>query len=67
MTRKRYIKLAYALMQKIHQAGGCRAEGWGKVLKGVSRVKYGTAQSPKTESYAEAWATIKSIREQYGM
>lgn len=67
MTRKRYIKLAYALMQKIHQAGGCKAEGWGTVLKGVSRVKYGTKQFPKTQSYAEAWESIKSIRVQYGM
>lgn len=66
MTRKRYIKLMYALMQRINQRYisiyGHGYDGWGKVLKGVSRLKYGT-----DKSYEEVWTTLKSIREQYGM
>jgi hypothetical protein len=43
------------------------AKDWGKVLAGVQRVKYGSKQAPQLQSYAEAWESIKSIREQYGM
>lgn len=71
MTRKRYIKLMYALMQRINQryisVYGHGYDGWGKVLKDVSRLNYGTAHHPKTKSYAEMWACLKFIREQYGM
>jgi hypothetical protein len=39
MTRKRYIKLGYALMQKINTKNiemfGRSAQGWGKVLAHV--------------------------------
>jgi hypothetical protein len=66
MTRKRYIRLMYALMQRINQRYisiyGHGYAGWGKVLKDVSRLKYGA-----DKSYAEAWAGLKPIREQYGM
>ena len=71
MTRKRYIKLGYALMQRINKTHigiyGVGHDDWGKVLKGVANVKFGTAQSPKCASYKEAWERIKPIREQYGM
>jgi hypothetical protein len=71
MTRKRYIKLGYALMQKINvvhiQATGERAKDWGKVLRHVRTVKFGSKNAPNTNSYAEAWERVKSIRELYGM
>lgn len=71
MTRKRYIKLAYALMQRINadhiKVCGKSADNWGKVLANVQKVKYGTKQAPKFNSYAEAWEYILPIRQQYGM
>ena len=71
MTRKRYIKLFYALAQKINQAHinacGRPAPGWGKALKAVTTIKFGTDRAPEFNSYAEAWESIKPIRQQYGM
>ena len=71
MTRKRYIKLGYALMQKINaksiEMSGRSAQGWGKVLANVQKIRYGTILAPKFKSYAEAWESLKPIREQYGM
>lgn len=71
MTRKRYIKLGYALMQEINkkhiEVCGCSSEHWGKVLVSIQRVKYGTKQEPQFKSYAEAWESLKPIRQQYGM
>ncbi len=71
MTRQRYIKLLYALMQRINQKHievfGTPAENWGKVLKGTLRIKYRSTQNPIVTSYAEAWEMLKPIREQYGM
>lgn len=71
MTRKRYIKLGYALMAKINKTHidiyGKGYENWGKVFKNVSKIKFNTDHAPKTNSYKEAWETIKPIREQYGM
>lgn len=70
MTKKRYRKLAYALMQKIQakhiEVCGKSADNWGKVLKGVSKVEF-KAIDLKFKSYEEAWESIKPIREQYGM
>ena len=71
MTRKRYIKLFYALAQRMNQKHievcGCAIKDWGKALKNVQNIKFGTAHSPLTSSYKEAWELIKPIREQYGM
>lgn len=66
MTRKRYIKLLYALSQKIHTEGR-RAKHWGKVLKATQHIKYGTERQPMYKSYAEAWEGLKDLRQQYGM
>ncbi len=71
MTRQRYIKLVYALMQRINQhhidVFGTPAENWDKVLKGTLRIKYRSGQNPIVTSYAEAWEILKPIRERYGM
>ena len=71
MTRKRYVKLGYALMQKINkqhiEVCGCSAEQWGKVLAGIKKVKFGTEREPKFKSYAEAWESLKPVRQLYGM
>ena len=71
MTRKRYIKLGYALMAKINKKHidicGKGSDDWGKVLKNVQTIKFNTDHAPKTSSYKEAWESIKTIREQYGM
>lgn len=71
MTRKRFRKLGYALMQRINTAHiaiyGKGCDGWGTVLKGVQKVSFGTKQAPNCSSYAEAWESIKPIREQYGL
>jgi hypothetical protein len=71
MTRKRYIKLFYALMQKINaehiRVCGKPADEWGKVLRGVRRIKFGADWTPETTSYAEAWENLRTIRQQYGM
>ena len=70
MTRKRYIKLGYALMQKINQKHidihGTGIDNWGKVLKGIQYLEFERID-PKFKSYAEAWDSIKPIRNQYGM
>ena len=71
MTRKRYIKLGYALMQRINagciKASGTSMDDMGKILANVQRIKYGTERAPKFNSYAEAWEYILPIRQQYGM
>lgn len=71
MTRKRYVKLVYALMQEINKDHrkwcGKTAENYGLVLKGVQRIKYGSAATPKLTTYAEAWESLKEIRAIYGM
>ena len=70
MTKKRYKKLGYALMQRINtthiEIYGKGVDGWGKVLKGVQRVGF-RKLDPRFNSYDEAWESIKPIREQYGM
>lgn len=71
MTRKRYVKLVYALMQEINKDHirlcGKSADNWGRCLKSVQRIKYGSAATPKLTNYAEAWESLKTIREQCGM
>ena len=62
MTRKRYIKLVYALMQKIGQA--MPVAEMGMLLRGVQRIEW---KNVKCNSYADAWESLKSIRSQYGM
>ena len=70
MTRKRYRKLGYALMQKINSQHiaiyGTGYDDWKRVLKGIQRVSFINID-PKFKSYADAWESIKPIREQYGM
>lgn len=71
MNRKRFRKLGYALMQRINTTHiavyGNGVGDWGTVLKGAQKVGFGTKQAPKYSSYAEAWESIKPIREQYGL
>ena len=63
MTRKRYIKLVYALMQRINQS--CKTKSkWGIVLKGVQRISF---ENVKYNSYAEAWESLSEMRKQYGL
>ena len=62
MTRKRYIKLVYALFQKMHQSGA--KVKWGQVLKAPQRISF---ENVKYNSYAEAWESLTAIRKQYGM
>ena len=71
MTRKRYVKLVYALMQEINKdytkMCGTGMENWGRVLKSVQRIKYRSAATPQLTNYAEAWDSLASIRKQFGM
>lgn len=71
MTRKRYVKLVYALMQEVNKeyikTFGKGADNWGRCLKSVQRIKYGSKATPKLTSYAEAWESLKPLRDQYGM
>ena len=62
MTKKRYIKLCYALMQKIGRE--MPIAKMGILLKGVQRIDF---KNITYSSYAEAWESLKSIRSQYGM
>lgn len=67
MTAKRYHKLLYALMQKIHQEDPLKNHvKWGSVLRAVG---LSTPIEPpgKHNSYAEAWESLRTIREEYGM
>lgn len=70
MTRKRYKKLGYALMQKLNQyhieTYGTPGENMGNVLKWASTVTFDRI-SPKFHSYEEAWESIKGIRQIVGM
>ena len=64
MTRKRYTKLLYALMQEINKGHikwcGYPAKDFGKVLKAVQKAK-------PTMPYAEAWECLKDLRKSCGM
>lgn len=65
MTRKRYVKLLYALMQKMHQAHNF--EKAGRTFNATLKVGFKCTNSPEVKSYAEAWEILKPIRKQYGM
>lgn len=64
MTRKRYIKLLYALMQEMNKEYvkmfGTTAPKCGRVLKGVQKAN-------PIIPYADAWECLKDIRKTYGM
>ena len=62
MTKKRYIKLVYALMQRMHQEHPIASVGL--LFKGVQKIEF---KNVKYNSYADAWESLKSIRSQYGM
>ena len=62
MTRKRYIKMIYALMQHIHSETPIAMQGL--LLKGVQKIEF---KNCTYNSYADAWESLKSIRNQYGM
>lgn len=73
MTKKRYIKLLYALMQKMHleHTETCSRsfgkEKWGRVLKSALNAKP-FPNSYRIKSYQEIWEdTLADIRERYGM
>ena len=68
MTKKRYRKLFYALMQRINldhiKWCGTPADEMGKLLKCAQRVEIKNA---KVASYAEAWEMLKPLRQANGM
>lgn len=65
MTRKRYIKLVYALMTKFNE--GNKIASMGTLLKGVQKLEFKNMDQTKLHSYSEAWESLKTIRNQYGM
>ena len=71
MTKKRYRKLVYALMQKIHkdcmEKTGTHAENIGRALMGCLRLEYKNMDHTKVSSYAEAWEMLKFLREPNNM
>ena len=70
MTRKRFTKLFYALMQEMNKdhlkTCGTSAKNWGRVLKAVS-VAHPFPNDKGVTSYEECWENLKSIRNLYGM
>lgn len=71
MTRKRYIKLCYALMQKMNEDSikttGHGASNWKLVLNGAKRLHFKNMNHDVIHSYAEAWEFLKPIRTLYKM
>ena len=67
MTKKRYRKMVYALMQKINkdciERTGLPAVKVGRALKGCLRLEYANMDHTKVSSYADAWEMLKLIRE----
>lgn len=63
MTKKRYKKLVYALMQKSH-GGYIKFQYPGCILKSVQKIEF---KDIKSNSYAEAWDSLKKVRSLYGM
>jgi hypothetical protein len=63
MTKKRYKKLMYALMQKAH-GGFIKFQYAGCIFKSVQKIEF---KDIKFNSYAEAWDSLKNIRNLYGM
>lgn len=71
MTKKRYRKLMYALMQRVNEGQkfpfGIRNTYFrptGTLLKSVQKIEF---KDIKFNSYAEAWDSLKNIRSLYGM
>ena len=62
MTKKRFRKLMYALMQRANE--GYKFPYAGSVLKSVQKIEF---KDIKFNSYAEAWDRLKNIRSLYGM
>lgn len=71
MTKKRYIKLLYALMQKMNknciEKTGLPVLGIGRCLKGCIRLEFANIDKTKVSSYAEAWEMLEPIRKAYKM
>ena len=71
MTKNRYRKLVYALMQKCNQdyikMTGHTVSKCGRALKGCLRLEFANMDKTKVNSYAEAWECLKPLREQFGM
>lgn len=71
MTKKRYRKMIYALMQKINkdciEKTGYPAVKVGRALKGCLRIEFTNMDKTKVSSYAEAWETLKPLRESVKM
>ena len=70
MTKKRYRKLMYALMQKINKRYidlfGETEEGVGQLLKGTLKTELSLC-APEIHSYQQAWDVLLPLRNQYGM
>lgn len=71
MTKKRYRKMVYAIMQKCNQdyikMTGHTVNNCGRALKGCLRLEYANMDKTKVSSYAEAWEMLKPIRQSVGM
>ena len=71
MTKKRYRKMVYALIQKMNKdcidKTGTPASKIGRGLKGCLRLEYANMDKTKVSSYAEAWEMLKFLREPNGM
>lgn len=69
MTRKRYRKLLYALIQKMgkeyRRTFGTAPQDWGKVLKSVLDLKPNFNE--EISSYKQCWDMLSITRNQYGM
>ena len=69
MTRKRFTKLFYALMQKMNkkhiEVCGTSSENWGKVLKHALTITPYKVES--FTSYKQLWESLLPIRKVYGM
>lgn len=70
MTKKRYHKLFYALMQRINirhiEVYGKGVDNWGGVLKAAATVNP-FPNSLGFTSYKEIWENLMPTRQQYGM
>lgn len=71
MTKKRYRKLVYALMQKCNQdyikMTGHTVNKCGRALKGCLSLEFANMDKTKVSSYAEAWECLKDLRKNCGM
>lgn len=70
MTKKRYIKLARALMTRMHVVGRENGAGFPKGSMGHIYANIRDMDGTKLEkfkSYQEAWDSIKPARDIYGL